>query len=248
MDCGKILSGFVIILMLAGCSTSSSTGRPAAYHYQMGVSYLEERNYTAALTELSEAEKFYPNVAELQYNLGRALMGRRRPDLAEPKFLKAIHIKPNYSDARNDLGVLYLETNRWDNAIQQFKAVKDDLFYPRHDHAAINLGLAYLGKGEYQQALAEFQAVRATDPRNPIVRVAIGRVLFAQGKTDLAIGEYQRAIDIASEYAQAHYYLGLAWMKNSRLDAAKNAFQEVIRIAPDTEIGFKSSSYIDLLK
>jgi Tfp pilus assembly protein PilF len=147
MGYGNILSSFVIILMLAGCSTGSSTVRPASYHYQMGVSYLEERNYTAALAELTEAEKSYSNVAELQYNLGRALMGRRRPDLAEPRFLKAIQLKPSYSDARNDLGVLYLETNRWDNAIQQFKAVKEDLFYPRHDHAAINLGLAYLGKG-----------------------------------------------------------------------------------------------------
>jgi tetratricopeptide (TPR) repeat protein len=78
--------------------------------------------------------------------------------------------------------------------------------------------------------------------------MTIGRVFFAQGKTDLAIGEYQRAIDIAPEYAQAHYYLGLAWMKNSRLDAAATAFKEVIRIAPDTEIGFKSAGYIDLLK
>ena len=89
------------------------------------------------------------------------------------------------------------ETSHWDNAIQQFRAVKDDLFYAHHDHALINLSLAYLGKGDYNAALEELSVVRSADPHNPIVRVTIGRVLFAQGKTQQAIDEYRRAIEIA---------------------------------------------------
>lgn len=239
----------IALLIVAGCATStSSSGKPVAYHYQMGISYLEERDYTSALTELTEAEKIEPNVAELQYNLGRTLVGKRRPDLAEAKFLRAIALKPHYSAARNDLGVLYLETARWDNAVQQFKAVKDDLFYPRHDHAGINLGLAYLGRGDYDAALAEFSSVRAIDPRNPIIMVATGRVLFAQGKTRQAITEYYRAIEVAPEYQAAHFHLGMALMKDSRLDAASAAFKEVVRISPDSELGYKAAGYVDLLR
>ena len=248
MRYGTLLTTLVVVSILAGCVATSSSGRPATYHYQMGVSYLEERNYTAALTDLSEAEKLDPNNAELQYNLGRALTGKRRLDLAEQRFLRALALRPNYSEARNDLGVLYLETSRWDNAIQQFRAVKDDLFYPRHDHALINLSLAYLGKGDYSSAMEELQIVRAADPRNPMIKVTVGRVLFAQGKTQQAIDEYRRAIEIAPDYNQAYFHLGLALMKQSQLTAARAAFKEVVRISPDSEIGHTAMGYIELLR
>jgi len=245
---GTLLLVLVVISSLAGCVATSSSGRPASYHYQMGVSYLEERNYTAALVDLSEAEKLDPDNADLQYNLGRALVGKQRLDLAEHKFLHALALRPNYSEARNDLGVLYLETGRWDNAIQQFKAVKDDLFYPRHANAQINLGLAYLGKGDLNAALEELSSVKSFDPRNPIIAVAIGRVLFAQGKTEQAIQEYRRAIVVAPHYANAHFYLGLALMKMSQLSAAREAFKEVVKITPDSSNGRTALGYIDLLR
>lgn len=248
MRLGTLLLAFVVMCTLTGCVATSSSGRPASYHNQMGISYLEEGNYTAALVDLSEAEKMNPDDAVLQYNLGRALTGKHRLDLAEQKFLRAIQLRRNYSEARNDLGVLYLETSRWDNAIQQFKLVKDDLFYARHDHARINLGLAYLGKGDYTAAYEELSAVRAGNPRSPIATVAIGRVLFAQGKTDLAIYEYRKALIIAPQYANAHFYLGLALMKQSRLSAARDSFKEVVKITPDSSNGRAALGYIDLLR
>lgn len=233
---------------LAGCAATSQSGRPASYHYQMGTSYLEEGNYTAALIDLVEAEKLEPENHEVQYQLGRTLTGKRRLDLAEQKFRRALELRTDYSEARNDLGVLYLETGRWDDAIQQFKTVKDDLFYAQHDYAMVNLGLAYLGKGDHERALEELYAVRAVNPRDPVVMVAIGRVLFAQGKTGQAIAEYRRALAQSPEYAYAQFHLGLALMKESRLAEARAAFKEVVRLVPDSDIGRTSMRYSDLLR
>ena len=51
----------LLLLGIAGCATGRDQqfgkNDPAAYHYQMGLSYLGERNYTSALVELTEAEK-----------------------------------------------------------------------------------------------------------------------------------------------------------------------------------------------
>lgn len=247
-----LLAVFLITLFMAGCAATSdklsSSGKPAAYHFQMGVSYLEERNYTAALVDLTEAEKMGPDNAELQYRLGQALTGRRRLDLAEQRYLKALALRPNYSEVRNDLGVIYLETSKWDSAIQQFKIVKEDLFYPNPDHAIINLALAYLGKGDHAMAMQELQVIRTNSPRNPIARVVVGRVLFAQGETEKALEEYSKALELAPDYATAHFHTGLALMKQSKLAAARTAFKEVVRIAPESEIGRTSMGYIDLLR
>lgn len=242
----------VALLILPGCVTGrgdqTPKPNPAAYHYQMGLSYLGERNYTAALIDLTEAVKLDPDNPEVLYHLGMAYVGKKRPDLAEARLQRAIMLKSNYSIARNDLGVAYLELKRWDNAIQQFKIVKDDLFYDNSENATINLGLAYLGKGDYQKALGELRPVAAMNPHNPIVRLSLGRVLFAMDKIEQAITEYKKAIEIYHDYGAAHFYLGQAQLKLNNLDAARSSFKNAVKLIPDTELGRSALGYLDLLK
>lgn len=242
----------LLLQIASGCAhgRASQTAKPnpASYHYQMGLSYLGERNYTSALIDLTEANKLDPDNPEVLYSLGMAYMGKKRPDLAESMLQRAIILKPDYSVARNDLGVAYLELKRWENAIQQFKIVKDDLFYENNSNATINLGLAYLGKGDYQKALEELRPVAAMNPRNPVVRLSLGRVMFAMGKSDQAIIEYNKALEIYRDYGAAYYYLGQAQLKLNSLDAARAAFKDAARLTPDTELGRAALGYLDLLK
>lgn len=243
---------FLLLLIIAGCATGRDQqlgkNNPGAYHYQMGLGYLGERNYTGALVELTEAEKFDPDNPELLYNLGLAYIGKKRPDLAEQRLQRALILRPNYTTARNDLGVAYLELKRWDNAIQQFKIVKDDIFYENSENAIINLGLAYLGKGDYHKAMEELRGVAAGNPRNPVIHVSLGRVLFAMDKTAQAVAEYKKALDIFPEYGDAHYYLGLAYLKLNNVAAARIAFKNTVRIVPETERGHSALEYLELLK
>ncbi|HIJ81098.1 MAG TPA: tetratricopeptide repeat protein [Desulfuromonadales bacterium] len=246
------LALLLILITVSGCSSGRGQGiskpNPASYHFQMGLSYLGERNYTAALIDLTEAEKLDPENPEVLYNLGLAYMGKRRPDLAEAKLQGAIILKPNYSAARNDLGVAYLGMKRWDNAIQQFKIVKDDLFYESNENATINLGLAYLGKGEFEKALAELKSVAVSNPRNPVVRLSLGRVLYAMEKTEQAVVEYRKALQLYHDYGAAYHYLGQAELKLNNNEAARAAFGEAVRLIPDTELGRAAQEYLDLLK
>lgn len=248
----KFIFLFLLALLIAGCfsgrNQTVSKANPAAYHYQMGLSFLGERNYTSALIELTEAEKLDADNPDVLYNLGLAYMGKHRPDLAEARLQKVIILNSNNSTARNDLGVAYLDLKRWDNAIEQFKVVKNDLFYENSENATINLGLAYLGKGEYDKAMEEFLIVASNNPRNPIIHVSIGRTLFASGKTDQSIEEYTKALELYNEYGAAYYYLGLAYLKKTDKDAARKAFQRVIKIIPNTELGRSSYKYLDVLK
>jgi Tfp pilus assembly protein PilF len=241
-----------MLVTVAGCVSGRSQGAvkpdPAAYHYQMGLSYLGERNFTAALIDLTEAEKLDPDNPEVLYNLGLAYMGKRRPDLAEAKLQRAIMLKPNYSVARNDLGVAYLSLKRWDNAIQQFRIVKDDLFYENNENATINLGLAYLGKGDFDKALEELKGVAVINPRNPVVRLSLGRVLFAMDKSDQAVVEYKKALQLNKDYGDAYYYLGQAELKLKNVGAARSAFRDAVRLIPETEKGRAALEYLDLLK
>jgi tetratricopeptide (TPR) repeat protein len=67
-------------------------------------------------------------------------------------------------------------------------------------------------------------------------------------KVDLAIDEYKKALESNRDYANAYYNLGLAYLKKNESRAALTAFQEVLRLAPDSEIGQLSKEYLDTLK
>ena len=241
-----------LTLVVTACVTSRKEQdlpkSRASYHYKMGLAYISELDYTRALIELTEAEKLAPNDPDVLYNLAYAYMGKKRPDLAEPRLQKAIMLKSNNSMARNLLGVAYLELRQWDNAIQQFKIVKDDLFYSRSDNAAINLGLSYLGKGDHSMALTELNAILIDNPQKIQARVVLGRVYSAMDKPEQAIIEYKKALELYKDYSDAHYYLGLACLKLQNVVEARAAFNEVIRIKPDSELGRLSMGYLDLLK
>lgn len=242
-----IITLFVSSLTSA-CALSEASKKQASYHYQMGLSFLGEDNITRALVEFTEAEKITPDDPELLYYLGHVYLQKKKLDVAEQKLRRAIELKPSYSEAKNNLGVVCMEEKRWDDAIRLFTEVSADIFYQNPEIAQINLGLAYFGKGDNEKAVSTLRSAVAAYPRLPQGRLHLGRVYAAMGKNDLAIEEYKSALRIYGGYAEAHYNLALAYMKANQKSAAADSFREVIRIAPDLEISQISREYLDSMK
>jgi type IV pilus assembly protein PilF len=238
---------FIAVALLSACALSEADRKQASYHYQMGLSFLGENNIPSALLELTEAEKLRPDDPALLNSLGLAYSKKNKFDLAEQKYLKAIALKPAYSEAKNNLGLNYMAMKRWDDAIFQLKPVTEDIFYPDHETATINLARAYYYKGDLEKAKDILLTVVSNSPRNPIARLDLGRVYFAGGKTALAVEQFNKSIELHKDYANAYYHLGLASMRTKDKSAAVTAFKEVIRIAPDSEIGQLSREHLDML-
>jgi len=238
----------LLVLLVTGCATSAKTKKEASYHFQMGVSYLHERNYTAALNELTETEKLTPDDPEVLFNLGLAYYYKNQYHAAEQRFLRAVELRKEYAQARNYLGDTYLRMKRWDDAIAQFTIVSQDLFSTDQENAGLNLGLAYLGKGDTAMALSVLRPRVAANPQNPVAHFFLGRAYFADGKVNLAIGEYREALRIVPDYAEVQYYLGLACLKANKPDEARSAFREVVRLSPYSELGQLSKEHLDALK
>jgi Tfp pilus assembly protein PilF len=243
-----LLIPFVAVTLISACAINETDRKQASYHYQMGLSFLGENNITSALIELTEAEKLKPEDPLLLNSLGLAYYKKNKYDLAEQKYLKAISLKQNYSEAKNNLGLNYMAMKRWDDALLQFKQVTEDIFYADQETATINMARALYYKGDLDKALTILRSVVASNPRNPVARLDLGRVYFADGKTDLAVEQYKKSIALQTNYANAYYHLGLASMKRKDTAAAVSAFSEVLRIAPDSEIGQLSREHLEILK
>lgn len=239
----------IVLLLCSGCTgIGSAVSKQADYHFQMGVSHLAEDNVTSALVELSNADRLAPDQPETLYYLGLAYFRKGKFELAEQKYLRALSLKPDYTIVRNELGVNYLEMHRWDDAINQLKLVIEDIFHANQTAASINLGLAYYGKGDYPKALEIFRVIVVENPGEPRGRLHLGKVYFAMDRVDLAMAEYRKALQLFPDYAQAHYQMALASLKAKDTASSIASFREVVRIAPDTEIGHLAREHLDLLK
>ncbi len=72
--------------------------------------------------------------------------------------------------------------------------------------------------------------------KNPNCRLGhcyLGVVLFQKGQVDEAVAQYQKALEIDSNYVEAHYNLGNALFQKGQLDEAVIQFQKALEIDPN---------------
>ena len=114
-------------------------------------------------------------------------------------FSHAIEVTKDNWVARNNLGLVYLEAGKVDEAIVHLtEAVKAK---PSFALAHFNLGVAYAEKYELEKAIEAFGWVLRFEPRNEEARYSIGRIHVVQGEKQLAMEQYRELQKIGSPLA-----------------------------------------------
>lgn len=237
-----------LLLTTACAAPGKKKGTQAEVHFILGLSYLQEQNPTLALKEFLKAEEYDPRDHRIQAALGQAYQLRKAYPLAEMHYLRALRLDRNNSQYKNNLGALYLDLQRWDDAIGYFRQAADDLLFTSQEMALTGLGLAYFQKGDHAKAIAAYREALDHRPRFVMARLRLGEVFFAQGETKQAIAEYLQALAVAPESVLAHYRLGLAYLQGQETAKAKAAFATAYRLAPDSEAGRLAGNHLAILK
>jgi tetratricopeptide (TPR) repeat protein len=105
-SCFVIYVVLVSIFFLVSCTANLELRKNQEEALRnFGEAYIREGAYTKALRKLLEAEKLYAEDPHLQYDLGLVYMAKEKPNKAIEHFKKAVEIKPDYTPAKNSLGV-----------------------------------------------------------------------------------------------------------------------------------------------
>ncbi len=201
----------------------------------LGSQYFLAGNYSAALKHLLQAEEYYENDHILQNYLGLTYLAKDQPDLALKHFQHALKLKPDYATAKNNLGAVYMKKKDWDAAISIYTELTADLVYGTPHYPFTNLGHAYYYKKEYQLSEKNYlEALRIEPAYWPAVK-GLGRTYVAMGKGDQAVAALTNVAEQVPEDAETQHYLARAYMLVKNYGKAKQAYQRVLRLAPDSE-------------
>ncbi|HEY6334043.1 MAG TPA: tetratricopeptide repeat protein [Blastocatellia bacterium] len=166
-----------------------------------------------------DAEKPVPPKAKQEYGTAVNLASIGQLDGAIVHFKNAIEIFPDYLDARNDLGVVYLKLNRRDDAAEQFQSAIR--ISPKSYNPRLNLAIILLGKRQYSEAADQLNQCVSIDSSQPSGHLYLGNALLGQSDYTGAKRELSTALDIGgAKFSVAHYYLSYVYLKTGDKEQA----------------------------
>jgi Tfp pilus assembly protein PilF len=252
MKKGWVTIGIVLAaaLLLAGCATEYEKRQKAKLHIDMAAVQIQAGNYTAGLKELMEAEKITPEDPMIHYLLAYAYGGKGLNDDAIREAKKAVELKPDYSEAYNYMGTVYMNMGQYDRAIDAFNRAVANPLYETPSLPLYNMGRAYYQKGDYLLALAKYDEAVAKEPNTvilPLIEKDRGMASLKAGYTNKAITHLKKSIELAPNLVEAHYWLGEAYLTvKNRRDAA-GEFKAVIQLAPESDYARMARQKLDRL-
>ena len=112
--------------------------------------------------------------------------------------------------------------------VEQAIALKED-YIP----ALLLLAQVELTSGNLKAAIKRAESAAVFEPSNPVTHFQVG-VLRYEDKNIAGAGEaFAAAVQLAPDYANAHYYLGRVYFDLGQKDNAIKEFQQVLKLNPD---------------
>ena len=234
------------ILLLGSCAgwVSPKQRESARISYDLGVESLNRQDYREALRALIAALDSDPYLPQAHQALGLVLHVLHRDDVALQHYRRALELKPDFSEAANNMGILLLDRGEYAAAIGAFERALRSLLYATPHLAEGNMGWAYYKLGKPQQAREHLEAALRLEPRFCRGYEWLARMAWeaAEGQGDAASHAAElvthsrrflrHCVDdpvvgktVAADYRrEMQYYLGLGLLRQGEPRQALEAF------------------------
>jgi Flp pilus assembly protein TadD len=168
---------------------------------QLGLALLLTGDSAGAVEHLRVASLLEPEVPENWINLGDALAGTGDPRRAVDAYGSAVDLGADTFKVWYNLGVVLANTGRYAEAQAAFgrAATRDPTSAAPH----LALGLIYERLKRSFDAVRELEVAARLEPRNPEPLNDLGAVLERMGRAGEAAAAYDRALEVAPDFAPA---------------------------------------------
>ena len=146
---------------------------------------------------------------------------------SETLFTQALAVTANNDVAENNLGIVFLQQGKLDEAISLLQAAVD--LRPDNSPAQENLAKALLQKGRIPEALVHYRQLVELQPDNFEVHNIVGTVLVQQHRIREGVEEWQKVLIIQPDNGNA--MSNLAWVFATALDDSLRDGAQAVKLA-----------------
>jgi protein O-mannosyl-transferase len=212
----KIISA---VLAVAVLSSAIILTRMQVKHWQNSMTLFE---YTLKVTK---------NNAVAENSYGCALFEAGRVNEAAQHLSNAVRIGPVFSDARCNLGQVFLKQGKLNEAIACF----NELIKQKRDSAQVyyHLAVALSMQNKYDDAIKYFAKALTMKPEYPNAHRKMGAALLAKGKADEAILHLNKALQTSNNQAEVYANLGTAYNQLGKHELTIQNWTEAAKLEPN---------------
>ena len=199
-----------------------------------GAAYARTGDFDKAIADFTKAIQLDPNNAAAFTNRALAYRQTGHNDLALADFNHAIQANPNHAPAYLGRGNLLRVQGNYTQALadldQAIRLNPEGQLGAQAFHAR---GLIHQRQGDQPQAVTDFDNAIDRDPFAAAPYQARAQSLVAQGKYDLAIEDYNAALNVNAKNGDAWAGLGLAYEKSGNVAKARESYGRAKLVDPD---------------
>jgi tetratricopeptide (TPR) repeat protein len=192
--------------------------RLAAGYNNLGMLYINQRDYPKAVDILTQGLKVNPSMPSASALLGSALYSMGQYQKAKAPLESALRATPKDSHVEITLARVLINSKAFEPAVEHLRNVVAR--EPENQEAWY-----LLGKSELQLSETALAKVIAIDPNSVLSHIITGELDESMNNLDGAIVEYKKAVDMAPQQLGNHFHLANALWNMGKWDSAREEFQ-----------------------
>ncbi len=231
------------MMLIRGCAWISAKGHAARERTRMGYGHRGQGTRMGGIAVLAfvivagmsvfgvGAESKPPadrlSEALTAHNRGAALLEQYRYADAAKEFARALELFPDWTAARFNLGVAYLNIQEDRQLVDKSRGIFEEVLKadPKHLPALYCLGIYFQHSGQNDKAAEYFQQVAEADPNDPYVAYKLAEVLLTLGKTEEGTKMLERSVALDPGFVSATYRLATQYQRARQPAKAMPLFQ-----------------------
>ena len=252
---GRKVSALLILGLIAGSLTPALTWaqddediEQAITIFNRGKSLHQEKRYQEAITEYRRSLELDSGSPFVYNALGLALAAVGDLNGALKSFNRALEINPDLTDVYNNMGMAYAESGQRDKAFEAFGRAVKNPNYLTPEKALYNIGNLYLEDGNYELAMMHFKRAVEKKPEFSLGHRGLGKAYLMMQDEDLAMREFQNAIDITDDDTESLFQLARLHQRRGEASEATELYRRVVEIDRFSPIGELALANLNAMK